>query len=309
MPAAIAHHIFGEHILESFGYQRYTSFDEHNAFMLGNQGPDPLYYLITGRKLSEMHLLGTRMHRESVNTELEAMRSFSNSLGEHERSLAQAYFHGFLCHFFLDSRTHPLINAQVRALTSAGVPGLDGSSSSEVHGQIEADLDAMMLWRRKGVDIRDYRDHQKMLWASDELLETVDKIIRYVAISAYRTTLKPGTFSRAIRDMRFVRRAMWSPRGIKRSLFGTLERLTRPHSLVQAMSTRVDVHDDCAFSNSEHLPWNNPSTHETSTESFDDLFDAALDEAVGAIGLAEDNAAFEEITRGLNFMGIRTKKI
>lgn len=101
---------------------------------------------------------------------------------------------------------------------------------------------------------------------------------------------------------------MWSPRGIKRSLFGTLERLTRPHSLVQAMSTRVDVHDDCAFSNNEHLPWNNPSTHETSTESFDDLFDAAVVEAVDAIGLAEDNAAFEEITHGLNFMGIRTKR-
>ena len=137
MPALISHHLFGEEVLATFGYRRFTSFDEHDAFMLGNQGPDPLYYLFEGKDLVTLHLLGTRMHRENVNREFEVMRSFANSMGPHHRKIAQAFVSGFICHFMLDSVTHPLINAQVRELTSAGVEGLDGSASSEVHGQIE----------------------------------------------------------------------------------------------------------------------------------------------------------------------------
>lgn len=304
MPAAISHHLFGEQVLAAFDYERFNSFDEHDAFMLGCQGPDPLYYLFEGRNLVALHLLGTRMHRENVNRELEVMRSFSDSMGPRQREIAHAYFCGFLSHFMLDSTTHPLINAQVREITSAGVPGLDGSASSEVHGQIEADLDSMMLWRLKETDIVHFRPFQMMLWASSNVLGIIDKLFRYVAASVYHIAMKPGTYKLAVHDMRVGRRVMWSPLGVKRMTLGAIERVVRPHSLIQAMSNRPSIHETCDFANDEHREWKSPSTRQTSNESFGELFDKALANTLEAIKLGEEGAPIREITHDLNFVGI-----
>jgi hypothetical protein len=304
MPAIISHYLFGEQMLAAYDYERFPSFDEHNAFMLGNQGPDPLYYLFTTRSMSSVHLLGTRMHRENIDHEFDVMRSYANSMGPRNKAIARAFLDGFICHFMLDSTTHPLIYAQVRELTSAGVPGLDGSASSEVHGLIEADLDCMMLWRMKGVDITRFRPYQKILWGNAEVLELIDKICRYVAASVYHVTLRPGTYQMAIRNMRLVRRAFWSPLGIKSSLLGAAERLFREHSLIQAMSNRADIHETCDFANDEHRTWKRPSTHKTSTASFEDLFNQALDGAVPAIASSDEGKPASTFTHGLNFIGV-----
>lgn len=304
MPAVISHYLFGEQVLAAYNYERYLSFDEHNAFMLGNQGPDPLYYLFTTRHMSSVHLLGTRMHRENVDHEIDVMRSYVNSMGPKDREVARAYFDGFICHFMLDSVTHPLIYSQVREITSAGVPGLDGSASSEVHGLIEADLDSMMLWRLKGVDITRFRPHQKILWANGDVLRLVDRILRYVAASVYHVSMNSDTYQTSIRNMRLVRRALWSPLGVKSSLLGAGERLFREHSLVQAMSNRPEIHETCAFSNDEHAPWKVPSTGETQTASFGDLFEQALERAVAAIDASDEGQPANTYTHGLNFIGI-----
>ena len=86
MPALITHDTFGRDV-----YDRRHSFiggtrDEADAFLLGNQGPDPLFYSVLSPRLHAVHRLGNRMHNEKPSELLEAFKQSLFVLKEGERA-------------------------------------------------------------------------------------------------------------------------------------------------------------------------------------------------------------------------------
>ena len=109
MPALITHDTFGRDV-----YDHRHSFiggtrDEADAFLLGNQGPDPLFYSVLSPRLHAVHRLGNRMHNEKPSELLEAFKQSLFVLKEGERGIGRAYALGFLCHYLLDSTMHPFV--------------------------------------------------------------------------------------------------------------------------------------------------------------------------------------------------------
>ena len=109
MPALITHDTFGRDV-----YDHRHSFiggtrDEADAFLLGNQGPDPLFYSVLSPRLHAVHRLGNRMHNEKPSELLEAFKQSLFVLKEGERGIGRAYALGFLCHYLLDSTMHPCL--------------------------------------------------------------------------------------------------------------------------------------------------------------------------------------------------------
>ena len=146
MPALITHDTFGRDV-----YDRRHSFiggtrDEADAFLLGNQGPDPLFYSVLSPRLHAVHRLGNRMHNEKPSELLEAFKQSLFVLKEGERGIGRAYALGFLCHYLLDSTMHPFVFFQEYQACDAGEPGLDRSHGSEVHGVIESEFDELVLY-------------------------------------------------------------------------------------------------------------------------------------------------------------------
>ena len=120
MPALITHDFFGQdvydHIFRNVGGTR----DEAEAFLLGNQGPDPLFYAVADPRLHEHNRLGNVMHSEKPS---ELIKAFKDSLGildDDELPVGRAYAFGFLCHYTLDSTMHPLVFFHEYLLTDAG---------------------------------------------------------------------------------------------------------------------------------------------------------------------------------------------
>lgn len=251
MPAIITHEMFGEKMLELVDSTAFPTTDTHDAFLLGNQGPDPLFYAFRMSGARKVKYLGSVMHQRNCARSFDAMRGFSIYLKDEEREIAEAYLCGFICHFVLDSTTHPFIYHEVETIMGAGVEGLN-DAASQIHGQVEADLDSMMLWRTRNLDLAHYRPYREILRASYRVLYVVDKLYRFAAASAYGQTLQPGVFGQAVRDMRLSVRALYSPLGIKRSLIGGAERLVRSHSLAQAMSHRPGIFEFCDYDNRMH---------------------------------------------------------
>ena len=130
MPDIAVHNAMGTEVLIRLPIEITAAID-HEIFCFAVMGPDPYQvyrFFLPGRLRRGVHKRGTLMHRENVN-------AFLLELARHSQSREMfSFLAGFLCHFALDSRTHPYING-----LAAGRPGM--------HCAIERTLDAMELER------------------------------------------------------------------------------------------------------------------------------------------------------------------
>ena len=171
MPALLAHDFFAQ---DAFGsaiqtVSLYTP-DERDAFLLGSQGPDPLFYLLLP-PLEEFRKLGNLMHSEGPSSLLVAMRMAVDGLDEEDQPIGRAYLAGFVCHYLLDRAIHPLVGFWERGICQAGVLDLDATDSSAVHAEVERDFDEMVLYKKRNQTILAYRPYEEVLRARDEVLD------------------------------------------------------------------------------------------------------------------------------------------
>lgn len=312
MPAMLTHDFFGQDAygpaLESVSL--FTP-DERDAFLLGNQGPDPLFYLMLMPPLHEFEELGSNMHKDPPTPLFVSLRRAVDALPEADKSVGRAYLAGFTCHYLLDRAMHPLVFWWERGLCRAGVDGLDGSDHSIVHAEIERDLDEMVLFTKRNQTIETYRPYEEVLRGSDDMLRVVGDIYYRSVVGelADGESSTARVFPLAVSCFRVAQRMFYSPTGTKARL---LERVEKPvrhirHSLVKAMSHRVRAELTSDFDNRDHLPWNNPFSGVQSDASFWDLYNAALDEVGAALAIVVEDGFDEEaaltLTRGLNFSG------
>ena len=287
MPAIITHDTFGQD-----AYARHFSSiggtkDEAEAFLLGNQGPDPLFYSIANPLLSSVHRLGNIMHKEKPNEILVAFKQAIDALDEPDRSVGRAYALGFLC--------------------DAGEPGLSRADGSEVHAVIESEYDEMVLTVKRGETVATFNPAVNVLKGSDRMLRIVSLLYANMAFSVFGKIIPRNAFGDSVRCFRLVQHLFHSGSGVKREAIARIEELVRPYSFYRAMSHRAILAETCAYDNREHVAWENPFTHEKSADSFWDRYEKAqqrFDEVSSLFDADGFNAeAARAITRDLNFSG------
>lgn len=307
MPAILTHDFFGKDVYESAFELIGGSRDEADAFLLGNQGPDPLFYVVLDPRLSAFCRVGSLMHRKRPSELLLAFKQALSLLSEGEQRVGRAYALGFLCHYTLDSRMHPLVYSQQYALCDAGVEGLTRADGNEVHGVIESEFDEMVLFTKRGETVATYLPHRNTLHASSAVLRAISRLYSYVIMTAYGQAVPEQLFSSSVRAFRLAQRAFDSPTGVKRAVVGRLEELVRPYSFFRCMSHRPVEALTCEFDNRDRAPWADPFTGEVRTESFWDIYHAACEEAgerIGTfLGSGFDLEAARRMTGELNFSG------
>lgn len=308
MSALLSHHLFGRALLARQDNRVFMTRDTRDAFLLGNQGPDPLFFLTRSRALVTGKKLASRMHRERIEEYLEMWRDtlerryFKSYLYD----VLQAYIYGFVCHYYLDRAVHPLVVALAEALCAAGISGLTAKDVPFVHAQIEADLDIYMLYKLTGRTLDEYSIPKQMLYSSDEALSSIDTL--YLAAAEFYDIKVPRhLFSQAVKDMRLAQRLLYSPGGTKRKIIGRAERLVRPHSLLQAMSHNPDAREAVWYANEQKASWRHPKTGVFSNQSILEIFEEALDGAEAGKELLQSGAPLIEITQGLDFFGNATQ--
>ncbi|WP_165043140.1 zinc dependent phospholipase C family protein [Adlercreutzia sp. ZJ138] len=307
MPAIITHDFFGRDVYDDLFQLIGGSKDEADAFLLGNQGPDPLFYSVITPTVARFHTLGTRMHLDAPSELIHALKASIFELDEHDRAIGRAYALGFICHYSLDSTMHPFVYASQFALCDAGVHGLSREDGSEVHAIIESEFDEMVLFTKRGLTIASFNPSREILQASERVLRIISAMYAFVASTTYGVRVPKHLFSIAVHDFRIAQRAFRSPSGIKRSIVGAAEEIVRPYSFFRAMSHRNVALSHSAFDNHDHAPWTCPFTGSTSTDGFWELYDQALHVAKRNI-VAFESPSFSEaearaLTGELNFSG------
>lgn len=132
MPAIITHHIFGEDVLRTLPAGMVEGEEEVLAFLLGNQGPDPLFarFSTAPSVAVRCRRLGHAMHDGRVVEAAFAMRDGVSHLPVADERVGRAFALGALGHYALDRTAHPFVFAQQEALAAAEA-SLAGAGSSQ----------------------------------------------------------------------------------------------------------------------------------------------------------------------------------
>ena len=308
MPAILTHDFFARDVLSDHPESIGPNSDERDAFLLGSQGPDPLFFLAMTPKLNRLHALGNIMHDDKPAELIVNLKRSLDVLDQSELPIGRAYAHGFLCHYLLDSTMHPLVFSTEYSLCDAGVEGLTRDDKQQVHAIIESEFDEMVLYRKESLTIADYAPHENTLQASDKVLAIIAKMYVFMALATYGQVVDGGAFPLGVQKYRLTIHYLFhSPTGTKRRVLSTLEETVHRPSILRAMAPRPVKAESTWFENADHRTWEDPFTGRTSAQSFWDIYEHARREAPKAIA-AFDDPDFDlqrahELTRDLNFCG------
>lgn len=226
MPAFYAHERFGRLVLQQLGgvpaeaAKHYASY-----FRIGLQGPDFLFYYKPWRLGNRVAAYGIRLHEQSARPFFVHAQQVAGAAGR--GSAAYAYLLGFVCHYVLDSRCHPYVNAAMQ-VTGAG------------HLEIEEEFDKALL-RKDGED--------PLRWPIADYIpadaETAAKV------SLFYPDVTEAEVRQALVDFKKVKRFLTAPGALHQALINTAMRLSgKFHEYKGLMMQRRD-NVRCAKSNEE----------------------------------------------------------
>lgn len=303
MPAVITHYLFGRKIYEDADPDLFPTREDFEAFILGNQGPDVLFFSPSALATSADQSIGSLMHKTDGSKLIGCMKDAVRMLPESIRNIGSSYVRGLYCHFLLDSEMHPFVYAQQYAIVHAGVEGLDPSDAHEVHAEMEADLDVLALSQIDGVTISAF-DTTLALEAAPQTVHVISLMYKYACSCVLGRNIPQSAYAQGLDGYRLVLLALRSPTGVKRGILGLTERLFRKHSMARAMSHRNRLLQTSIFDNHERAPWTHPGTDEARTDGFWDIYDRALARArIEVPHMMDESFDLTAATHGTDFDG------
>ena len=312
MPAIIAHHLFGEEAYEALSPHIGESDVQRDAFLLGNQGPDPLLCLRLLPIKADYRNIGTIMHEKAPASLFAAMhRHFVYGTQSRENPACKAYALGFLCHYLLDSTVHPLVYAQQYALIGAGVEGLETARTGrEIHALIETELDERLLAKKLGTTVADYSPHDEILACPTAELAAISTRFAPVVESTYGLTMPKLTFVTSVNMYRIAQAALDSKRDGVRKYADYAKLAGKAYLHIQALTHSATPQPVVSFANDDHVPWPHPfEGGKIVSASFDELYEEALRRACTAVPQfaqrAFSAADCDKLTGNVNFRGER----
>ena len=281
-----------------------------DAFLLGNLGPDPFFYLRATPMTRKNRHLGQTMHKARTPELLFVLHEhFIAAQPERESAACKAYALGFLCHYLLDSTVHPLVYAQQYAICNTKVEGLtQGWSHRVVHATIETALDEYVLTAKLGATTAMLPPHKTMLRCPLPSLISISHAFSPALEDAYDLKVPDTTFMSAVSLNRLAQQALDSKGAGLRQHFDYLAGMGMTSAYVLALSHRAEPLPQTPFANDDHTTWEIPlSNGKTISASFDELRAQALGRAQELLpAFAEPDfslEACEKLVDNVNFLG------
>lgn len=302
MPALITHCLFGEEALGALPAGIVENEEQRRAFIVGNQGPDPLFFR-WGGVLSNTRAcmgMGNKLHDQRMTAAFTALRDGVSRLPSADAGLGRAFALGMLGHYTLDRTAHPYIYAHEYKVVDLG-EGLEGAEG-EVHTLEEAEIDTAMLWRMRGLST-DVCEPVSVLECSERTEVVAGALVSQMALTAFGEEFAAAWYAQCLGDMRMVYRVIEPAGSAGAKLVGSLERGVRSHSRVQALAHRVVDNGDNPWMNDIHEQWFNPFTGAPSNESFEEVFARALADWPGVVQAFIDGGDLAAMTGHRNYSG------
>lgn len=313
MPAFTTHYLFANGLIDRIQDADKSINLSEAAVYYGAQGPDALFFhrlmpWMIGKSVSEA---GYKMHQINPNKILNAMLVYMRDKKEKKANLPSyddmlSYVYGFICHYALDSVTHPYVYAMQNEIIRQKKIGY---SSGTVHNKIEYAIDMHMLEREKGMTDGRQFEACDVLTTDRCIKQDIAGVLAYAATESTGIKVLVDDAVQTFTDMRAIQSLLTDRKGWKTPVFGTAEKFIYPFvgPYLTTQMRHEHVWTDWDYMNESHTSWayvECPSI--VRNDSFCELYDSAKDVAIRLIeafkaALATEDGTMDEATGGISF--------
>ena len=277
MPDIITHYIFGldtaHNIKQSPLYKIIK--ENRDIFLIGLQGPDPIYYHRLGLKDNKA-AIAARMHSEKTGDFLVSAICHAKKYDIASREFQEclSYLSGFLCHYILDGMAHPYI-------FYLGGRYIDGQPETYkykgLHKKIEIAIDSILCEEKFGIKASRFKIHKHIL-KNIPIPSSVIGLYDETLFLLYGINGGGKLFKEAYEDTRTYYKLTFDNIGTKKAFAGLATPLL-PKQISSYATTFSYFHcvkPDVDYLNKNKHVWLHPVTGNVYTFSFHDILRNAI---------------------------------
>ena len=280
MPNIITHYLFAKEVKKNLHVRRIKEAIEAypHEYIIGSNGPDFLFFYRFFNQSDDAKKIrgyGNRLHHAYINQFYEiALDIYQKEEDEQMKMALLSYLAGHLCHWALDSTTHPYIFYWT---------GDAQGKNARYHHRFESMLDSIMLMNFRSESIKEFY-FPVLARRGEHSVEVIAKVYTRAIKEIFDEELGDEEVATALKDWEGIQKLLYDPSGWKFRLLQRGERSLAVDWLVSGNVVLNHTEDTYDILNEAHRTWNYP-THpqRKSNESFMDLFNKAIGLAIQCI--------------------------
>lgn len=298
MPSLLTHAFFAKDFVEKHKMEDSLIARYSEAFRLGSQGPDPLFFYglwpKRGLKLKiAKEAMGSQIHKSDgiqlFTTAFEQIDSIDDTV---EKDVFTAFILGQFAHYMLDSHAHSYVYYWSGFDKRGKLSGIHHYR----HGHFEATIDSVLANERRKPELT--RKPETVLIIPSAQLELINKHFVKVLEDFFSKKLPSNFYADAVNNMIDIYRLANGGTCLRHHFFGHT-------SLGQIY---IPTRGNPIVMNLDHLTWKNPSQGTNHKETFLDLFNKAQDDMeIAYANIVQNGLNIESVNpvmKGLNYSGI-----
>ncbi len=248
---------------------------DFNYFIIGSQGPDPLfhYHFVPWKNSGNASKIASKIHRTNTKAFLDTFLQKAQTASKEIKGFAL----GFLCHYALDTTAHPYIYYKT------GNYSKKNKQYRGNHLRLEKGIDNYYV-KQRGANPRFYKaqKHFPLTDLSDEFTVTFSDVMEQV----YQLKNIGSLFTDSYKDFRkSIQVLSYDPFGLKKVIYRMVDLFTESSMGYTSVSQRANVKKFDIMNANRDL-WKHPVTGDESTQTFQELYDIALNKAKTLIQLS-----------------------
>lgn len=311
MPSSMTHGYFCEDVYEKVNRNVKNKLkDNINYFKVFGQGPDPYFFydFHLSRKSKRIHEINKAMQHSMVNKHFVKLVNYINEKNYYYNEQVMAYLYGQICHFVLDSTTHPYI------IYSTGLYDEKNPNTYKyngLHEEMEYFIDSYLIFQREKVLPKNFKIY-KELFKIDEFNNDLKKCIDDVVKDVYGFDNVGNIYYKCIMDMkRFYYVFNYDRYGIKKCIYAMMDFICGNKCVKKKeLSFCINPKSKLYYLNNEKKTWNHPcDINEKYNLSFTELYVKAINKACHIIDEIDDmlrkrkidNERLEELFGNLDY--------
>lgn len=300
MPAMITHYLLGRRMIPLSGV---PPIRRQDAFLLGTQGPDILYFFRAYPWLyGKAGLpLGNALHEVSPSRLFTTIRFLLSEATADEKKILESYVLGFICHYAADRRIHPFVCYFQEELRKAE-PAF-AKATNPYHYRIESALDTELLRHDRGEYVTSFA-LVSLMPKRDKVLETaIAKFYHRLIKEMLGEEISQRQLRHLVSDMRLSMRLMTDRTELKGKAIRFWER-TRKSGAVLSPLLRTKEIENYDYVNEAHRLW---IKHDdvVSKQDFFEICNEVVEDSITLMSNFMQGVGGVDLTDEIDFAGNR----